>query len=268
MGYPLVQESTAPHIYHFSVDHVAREIKVGDGIKLTESKGEIDIEGVAAGGENLCYIVGSHGISRKKREFSPNAFSIWKLKFDDDEWEFRRGSLSVLIATNEKLGPFYRKTLQENGVNIEGLACDPETDTLYAGFRAPNIEGKGFVLEFDSEVVFGKTAEIVKPTLHEIDLGVGYGIRDIIKIEHGFLILAGNSAPDDGVGFDPDREYLLFHWTGPEGELKKLTTVPKPNSKAKPEALLLLKEDEAGFEVLVISDGIKNGAPTVLSAKF
>lgn len=255
-------------IYHITIDHDAREINVGDGIKLTETKGEIDIEGVAAGGEDVCYIIGSHGISRKGQEFGPNAYTIWKLELDNGEWEWRRSSLSDYIATNQTLAPFYRKTLQENGVNIEGLAYDPITRNLYAGFRAPNIGGKAFVLEVESRVVFGTTAEFKDAQLHAINLGEGYGVRDIIKSNRGFLILAGNSAPDGASGFDPNREYRLFFWRGIGSTVKQLAVIPKPNKDAKPEALLLLKEDSEGVEVLVISDNAENGQPTILRASF
>lgn len=255
-------------VYHITIDHATREINVGDNIKLTDSKGEIDIEGVAAGGEDVCYIIGSHGISRKGQEFGPNAYSIWKLEFDKGEWEYRRSSLSDYIATNQTLAPFYRKRLQENGVNIEGIAYDPINRHLYAGFRAPSIDGQAFVLEVESRVVFGTTSEFKDAQLHAIKLGEGYGIRDIIKIDRGFLILAGNSAPSDGTSFDPNREYRLCFWRGIGSTVKQLAVIPKPNEDAKPEALLLLNEDSEAVEVLVISDSAENGEPTVLRASF
>ena len=264
----LLAPDEGKRVYPFTIDEKEGAITLGKDIKLTDTKGDIDIEGIAAG-EKEYFIVGSHGISRKSQKYRPNGFTIWKLQVDPDsgrpdkDSDIRRSTLADLIALDPKLSSHYRSPLQENGINIEGLAYDSAEGHLYAGFRAPNKGEHAFVLEVDADAVFG--AEVsTDHELHRLRLGNGYGIRDLIKVEKGFLVLAGNAAPDDAPTFDPDREFLLFFWKGEGSSVTELAKVPKPSKDAKPEGLLLLKETAESFDLLVISDSAPNGSPTVL----
>ena len=82
------------------------------------------------------------------------------------------------------------------------------------------------------------------------------GIRDLIKVAGGFLLLAG---PEQNV---MGPAYVHF-WRGRGKEAQLLGQIPKPkDAKAKPEALLLLGEDEKEYGVLVFSDGVPGGEPT------
>ncbi len=264
----LLAPDEGKRVYPFKVDYRNGQITLGEGIKLTDAKGDIDIEGIAAGEEDY-FIVGSHGISRRSQIYRPNGFTIWKLRVDPDtgspsnDSDIRRGTLADLIALDPTLSPHYRHSLQENGINIEGLAYDSAVGHLYAGFRAPTKGKYAFVLEVDVDTVFGGELR-TDHELHRLELGEGYGIRDLIKVDKGFLVLAGNAAPDDAATFDPSREFQLFFWKGSGSEVTKVASVRKPTNNAKPEALLLLRETTVLFDLLVLSDSAPNGSPTVL----
>ena len=144
------------------------------------------------------------------------------------------------------------KPLQEHGLNIEGLAV--RDGQLYIGLRAPVLEGRAFVVRVAIDGVFGSVAP--EPKVFPLDLGPGVGIRDIARVEGGFLILTGPELPE------ADRQVgsaRVFFWRegAPPRDLGPLGGM-RPDEK--PEALLVLGEDAQGYRFLVISDGTDKGA--------
>ena len=99
-----------------------------------------------------------------------------------------------------------------------------------------------------------------------VNLG-GRGVRDLTRINDGFLILAGP------VGDGPGSSQVYF-WDGEDclpgerisgkvGRIELLGEIPVyENMKA--EGLALVKESESDYEVLIVFDGLKNGAPVRL----
>ena len=79
-------------------------------------------------------------------------------------------------------------------------------------------------------------------------------MRDLAAVADGLLVLSGPEDDDPGQAaihhFDPKTKAIT--------PLGMLTGLPP---EAKPEALLVLSEDTAGYVVLVLSDKGENGAP-------
>lgn len=107
------------------------------------------------------------------------------------------------------------------------------------------------------------------PTISQSEFGIcklgGRGCRDITPVDDGFLILAEFTV-GDGSG-----SYQIYLWDGADclpgrrqwgqpGQIKQLGELPMyANTKA--EGLALLKEKDPDYEVVIIFDGVKNGAP-------
>lgn len=162
-------------------------------------------------------------------------------------------------APNDKRPPSPSK---ENGIDLEGLAVDGTA--LFAGFRGPVLRhGLVPVLKF----AFDKPAG-GKWLFVPLD---GRGVRDMAKVDDGFLVLAGP------VG-DGDAPHRLYLWNGkdcvpgsgnPGGTLRWLADVPAPSSAApaaraaaKAEALLVTATAASSYDLLVLYDSLPNGGAT------
>ncbi len=256
---------------------------VGSGIELDIAKEEIDIEGIARE-NNTVYVVGSHSWKRKKidpkKSYQANQetmFSAGAVESEPDRdclFRFQLdagGNVSALeetnlrsiIDTNPLLNRFSHIPSKENGVDIEGIAVRDEQ--LYIGFRGPVLRENWVPI---LKCKFSKP--IAGADLVFINLD-GRGVRDITRVSEGFLILAGPMG--DGPG-----SYQAYFWDGEDclpgtrtsgkvGQIKLLGEIPVyENTKA--EGLALLAESTSGnevhYEVLIVFDGAKNGAPTRL----
>jgi len=234
-------------------------------VSLLEDAGdEIDMEAAASDGEHL-YVVGSHSMRRKKVDdasaYKKNRKRLTRVRPHDESYRlFRLAvngagvlesneslSLANLLADDEILGPYAAIPGKENGVDVEGLAV--KDGRLYVGFRGPVLRGNFVpVLSFafddpdDYELKFVPLA--------------GRGIRDLLAVDDGLLLLAGP------IG-DGDATYKLYHWNGEDcvpgdvespGVLTELGELPG-NQAVKPEGLAILAETADSWKLLVVSDG-------------
>ncbi|HON92708.1 MAG TPA: DUF3616 domain-containing protein [Sedimentisphaerales bacterium] len=244
-------------------------LRARETVSLAQSGDEIDIEGIAAEG-NHYYIVGSHGISKKRGEIQGNRYSLFRLGVDPATGRptrplsLERTSLVEILRTDPVLGEYFGKPLQLRGVNIEGLTV--RQGRLFIGFRGPNLEGNAFVLEVDADELFTGRS---RPSyvLHTLHLGAGLGIREIVAAKSGFLIIGGNSASEpserftQSVDYDDDREFVLIVWDGVGSEVHKVGGIPDVSGKA--EAMVILEETQDHMRVLILFDGPRQGRPTL-----
>ncbi len=255
--------------------------EVGQLVKLGNGE-ELDIESLARV-DNTFYVLGSH--SRKRKKVEPHnlktlqrsyAKNRQRLRADAIESEVSRRrlyrfdfdpasgepptdktsiDLSRELAKHEILKVFHALPSKENGIDIEGLAV--AGDTLYLGFRAPVLRS-GFApvlrLKFDQP----KDAEL-------LFVGVGgRGIRELTRVDDGFLIIAGAAT-------DAPLSYLLYHWDGndmipghrdagdpPLGKATLLGRIPTP-AGAKAEGLAVLATADDHYDLLVAYDSVVNG---------
>lgn len=159
--------------------------------------------------------------------------------------------------------------LREGGVNIEGGTVIDGRMVL--GFRAasvaePRTADGALVVVCEAEAVFGTGA--IAAEVHDLRLGPGMGVRGLVpagkSFAEGFLVLAGASLPDDhdDPAMTEKQPSTIWFWNGTSGaapiRLGVLDDVPKDG---KPEALLVLDADAAGWRILVLCDGVAGGAP-------
>lgn len=254
-------------------------IVVGN-ITLNANAEEIDIEGIACEGDQV-YVVGSHSWKRKKinlnKSYEENRQIIlspksvkpepdrdrlfrFSLDVDGNASVIEETSLRLILDTNVVLKIFSQIPSKENGVDIEGIAV--RDGNLYIGFRGPVLR-ENWVPVLKCQF----TKPIAEADLVFVNLG-GRGIRDMTRVDNGFLVLAGPVG--DGPG-----SYQVYFWDGEDclpgsravgkvGQLNLLGEIPS-DGDGKAEGLALLKESDSDYEVLIVFDGKENGAPTRFS---
>ena len=227
--------------------------------------GEIDAEG-AAYGDGFFYLVGSHGLSRKKAEFNPSSFFLFRFPVDREtgspEFEFSRKTVApeiertdvlraILKGAPDPIGQYAEKPLGEGqgGVNIEGLAY--RDGRLYIGLRGPSVGGRAYLRSVNVDALFSDK----KPDLDviELALGSGAGVRDLAAVSDGLIVLSG---PVQSKG-----TYALHHLSLPSLTLSKLADLKMPDKDYKAETVLVLAEDAGSFDMLVMYDGAADGGP-------
>jgi len=258
------------------VSRSAQTLRVVETIPLAHSGSEVDIEAIAAEAD-CCYIIGSHGASKKKGEEQDNRCSIFRLKVDPATGRpdgstggasgvagLQAASLADVLRADPVLGEHFGKPLQQKGINIEGLAA--RNGQLFVGFRNPNLGGYAFVLEIRAADVFGGGPR-PRYTLHRLQLGEGLGIREIVAARSGFLIIAGNAGSEpskkyaEAEDYEKERGFFLFRWDGKGPSVQEIGALPRTEGKA--EAMAILEETKDSVTVLVLFDGPSGGRPTV-----
>ena len=237
---------------------------------------DLDGEGVAYA-EPYLYIVGSHGCSRYARKFHLSAYILARVRVGGDGRILAQDGgvpapaerpaqttyrLSDALRAAAPVNDLFSKELGANGLNVEGVAV--VGDTLYAGLRAPSLHGTAYLVGAKLADLFapGHGPMPDAPTVIELPLGEGVGIRDLAALSDGRLLVLS------GPAHNADGPYDL-HVANPSPgagatHLGTLAALRGPNAKGrevvgKAEALLVLREDP--LEILVLFDGLRNGAP-------
>ena len=232
---------------------------------------ELDLEALAVNGSTV-YALGSHSSTRSSsdapektaaknlerleegRKPRPARDVLFRFTYDaatHTASAMAPASLRAAIDGHKVLSPFVALPSKENGIDLEGLAVDGTT--LFAGFRGPVLR-HGFVpvLRFAFEQPAAGTVLYVP-----LD---GRGIRDLVKVSTGLLVLAGPMGDGDA----PHRVYL---WNGQDcipgkngggGTLRFLGDVPAARG-GKAEALMLTAETATHYDVAVLYDSVDKG---------
>jgi hypothetical protein len=218
---------------------------------------ELDGEAVTYA-DGAFYIAGSHGCSRNKGEFRLSAFHLARLKVDAAgqpagtvELTYR---LSDLLRQAGPAAPFFGKALmQENGLNLEGIAV--AGDTLWAGLRAPSLRQRAFLVGGTITDLFASGNEPAKsaPQVVEIEIGADRGIRDLAALADGRLLALTGPAQEQDLPF----EIVLVDPKGTAGP-RNLGALHKLRG-AKAESITVLAETGQHLEVLIGYDGPRNG---------
>jgi hypothetical protein len=265
-------------------------------VVLRASTGELDAEGAATDGRYF-YVTGSHSAKRGDCASNPGSRHVIRFRLDPATGRALRspagsasgklvdyadsGRLWSLMQAQPELAPHVgeRKCLGseppakaptlagQQGVNIEGLAI--RDGQLYFGFRGPVLNGVAKVLAVDADALFSsEAASTPGTTLTSLALGQRRGIRDMVAVKTGFLLLAG---PDDS-STSQSVGWVVAWWDG-----KAATSVVQPrllaaldlsdvklrqcDKELKPEAITVLEETPAAYKLLVLSDGLCDGGP-------
>lgn len=229
---------------------------------------EFDGEGVAYA-EPYFYVVGSHGCSRKSGKLKTSALILARIRVDGDgkpdveddgepeaavETTYRLGDA---LARTETVRDFRLKSLtEENGLNIEGVAV--VKGRLYAGLRAPSLDGRAFLVGADVDALFASGHGSYQGNVRKIPLtvGKGAGIRDLSALPDGRLLVLTGPAREQ-----PDVPYKLFLFdpskeTGLQ-DLGALAELDDPERCGKAEAVAAVGRNR----VMVLFDSLRNGGP-------
>jgi hypothetical protein len=237
---------------------------------------QLDGEAVAYA-EPYFYVTGSHGCTRGKRKYKLSSMILTRLRPNADGTAAAETvstyRLSDALMAAAPVRDYVLRDLefdwnamppegtpQPNGLNIEGLAV--VGDRLYAGLRAPSLDGKAFLVSVPVEALFadGRTALSAEVTTIALEAGTDAGIRDLTILPDGrMLVLTGASRNGLPV---PYRLSLADLSTGTLTPVATLAPVRGENEKGKridgkAEAVVPLGPGR----VLVLFDSLRNGAP-------
>lgn len=259
-------------------------IRAGETVDLIENRFngkalELDGEGVAYA-EGSFYVIGSHGHPRDRaKKLEPNVdgpeiaakiganSQVIRIRMKSagdvslgpgDIADVRASSkLRDFIAADPVLSRFMDRRLENNGVDIEGIAIVGAR--LFAGFRGPSIDGsRAPVLSVPLDALFEPASprEISRQAqLHLLPLGDGLGVRDLAPHGDGILVLGGPTAGGRG-------GYGIYWWDAVSEVVRLLADISKfAVDGRKPEAILPLDVDASGLRILIISDGKNEGKP-------
>ena len=259
-------------------------------VVLRDITDELDAESAATDGRYF-YVAGSHSAKRGDCASNPGSRHVIRFRLDPTTGRALRTPAGALVdyadstrlwalmQAQPELAPYVgeRKCLGDappdkaptlagqQGVNIEGMAV--KGDRLYFGFRGPVLDGVARVLAVNTKALFSpQTTSDPKPTVTRLALGQGRGIRDMVAIKTGFLLLAG---PDDSRA-SQDVGWTISWWDGkPDADVVQprllavldLSSVRlRPCDKElKPEAITVLEETATAYKLLVLSDGLCDG---------
>lgn len=244
-------------------------------VVLASGSEELDTESAASDGRYL-YVAGSHSAKRSNCNSNPGSRHVFRLTLDPTTGRGQPESLTessrlwdimaTLPVLKDHVGE--RQCLgsepSERGINIEGLAV--RDDRLYFGFRGPVIDGEAWVLSVNSNALFDSADAAAQ--LNRVALGTHRGIRDMVAVDGGFLLLAG---PDDGKT-SQSLAWTISLWDGKNTEAlvvpRLLATLDlsavalRPcDAELKPEAISVLEESAHSYRVMVLSDGMCDGGP-------
>jgi hypothetical protein len=255
-----------------------------DRIVLLPGHGELDAEGAARDG-NVVYVTGSHSPKRHSCQSNPDSRHVFRFKVDGAsgratldgtgrpaDLEDDQGRLWTLLTTNPVLQPFVGngKCLgkPDHAVNIEGIAA--KDGMLYFGFREPAKDKHAYILPVPADALF--TSPVPDSTPFTVEVGQGRGIRDLLGVPEGVLLLIG---PDDD---SEDTGWSVGLWDGSRSSddirprlLANLALgapnpckPPRPGERAevKPEAFALIENSTDFWRFLILSDGMCDGGAT------
>ncbi|MCB1723048.1 MAG: DUF3616 domain-containing protein [Chromatiaceae bacterium] len=177
---------------------------------------EVDIEAITFGDGKL-YVIGSHS-SRRRRllphltvkknrerllqvQRQKSRSRLYRLPFDAQTGEVGepdRIDLGKRLRKDPLLRPFFEIPSKENGIDIEGMAY--RDGLLLLGFRGPVLR---------DNYVPVMTLEFEHPKKYDLRFVRldGQGIRDMVALEAGYLLVSG--PVNDGPG-----PFRLWWWDG------------------------------------------------------
>ncbi len=276
----LVGSDESFHVQPGVIDAAQRRIEAGQPIALPlevvpgkPGKREVDIEGVVFAPERgSYYVVGSHGVGKKKGDLQPARHSVFQVPVDPctglvDQSRIRRSSLSPWLEATPAVAAHLHRPLQHNGLNIEGLAH--AGGRLFFGLRAPNKRGRALVLELPADELFGGQPRPL--AVHQVKVGAGRGIRELAAVRGGFVVLTGNASAEPSKKIPrsaapgPDTRFELLLWNGRDPAATRLGVLPATGGKA--EGLLVLDDAAQHVDLLVLFDSLPGGAPVCVRCR-
>jgi hypothetical protein len=222
---------------------------------------ETDTEG-AAYDQGFFYLVGSHGVEKKKGEYAKDRNWLFRFRPDANKTTQveRTNAIEPLLASLPDIKGFACprnatapcRSLQEDGVNIEGLAV--ADGQAWIGLRSPLLQGESVVIRTSIDGLFGQRRPD-DAKLYRINLGPNRGIRDMARVSGGFLLLSGKSRPEADQEQEQPLPATVLYWSGDSQPAIPIATLMQTGPIQKPEAMMLLSEDKNEWRILVLGEG-------------
>ncbi|WP_234714124.1 DUF3616 domain-containing protein [Mycolicibacterium chlorophenolicum] len=209
-------------------------------------------------GEIFLIITSSLCVSEAGHRVSDGLVRVRYTHHGDLPAEGMHGFRDWLLRLMPSLAAAGRRTPDDGGLNIEGLAWDPHTRTLLFGVRAPNAPGAATVIRIPVDAVRAPwtVPSLGAPSAVQIRLPrstAAQGVRDLSYDEQteDFLVLLGRSISS---GDDP---FQLGTWSGAGDQIELLDVTF--HRSMKPEGVaafsrggdrkLLIVDDRGGYAV-------------------
>ncbi|HJU93639.1 MAG TPA: DUF3616 domain-containing protein [Pyrinomonadaceae bacterium] len=208
----------------------------------------IDLEGITTDGAHF-YVVGS-----QSKPEGGDLTGLARFKFDANnqravETQSIAGLKSFLANNVDELRGMHNTAYDDGGINVEGIAWDPNRKRLLLGLRSPVVEGQALVVplklrdpqgafSFDNMEVEGRKA--ISLPLNRA------GIRSIEYDEHGktFRLITGAGPNSEKMDFK------LWDWSG-NGEPPTLRETDTFDRRLKPEGITRVKSGAQSFTFIV-----------------
>ena len=215
-------------------------------IKLSASI--IDLEGITTDGTHF-YVVGS-----QSKPTGSDREGLARFKFDAKaqqavETQSISGLKSFLADNVEELRGMQNRSYENGGINVEGVAWDPNRKRLLLGLRSPVVDGQALVvpiklrdpqgaLSLDNIEVEGRKA--IRLPLNRA------GIRSIEydDVRKTFRLITGAGPNSEKMDFK------LWEWSG-NGEAPTLRETESFDRRLKPEGITRVTSGDRSFVFIV-----------------
>lgn len=220
-----------------------------------------DMEGIAVDTRGFVYVVSSHSLNSEGKPRRGSALA--RMKFYDGRLAHAEtiADLRPWLETEiPEIGAVRNLSADAGGLNIEGLAWDPEGDKLVLGLRGPLFRNHPAVIPIHLKSPDGpfnrQTMEIQPPVILE---GItGFGIRSISydNVTRGFWLVSGGSSKEG------KNRFHAWFWKKDGGEIlastlsfkKKIGTWAK-SYKLHPEGITAIRLSGGHDFLFVVTDG-------------
>ena len=193
-----------------------------------------DPEGITTDGDHF-YIVGSQSKGK-----SSDRDGIIRFKFNPEDQsvetvETISGVKRFLLENITELKDLGGRKAKDDGLNIEGIAWDPQGQKLLLGLRSPVIDGHALAIALKLRDPSGpfssENLDLTDAKAIRLSLG-GLGIRSIEFDDRSkvFRIIAGATENQD------KTDFTLWEWSGEESR-SSLREVATFDRKLKPEGV-------------------------------
>ncbi len=219
----------------------SNHFQVLGSVVLDQEYSNLDLESLAAYKEGY-YTAGSHSVSKGKK-YNEGYFGIYQIKYNEElsKVEVKKATLKSIYENDSYLKEYFKKNIQDNGVNIEALAY--KDGELVVGHRTPNVNGKTYVLKIDASTLF---SDRIRYYNQPLELGTkGYGIKEITALDKGFVVIV--SGKNLGTDFS-----LLYYWDGDFSRLNR--TLDFLNGRKKIEGIEVLEQGYCYLKLFLLED--------------
>ena len=215
-------------------------------VKLSTSI--IDLEGITTDGAYF-YVVGS-----QSKPTGSDLAGLARFKFDAkdqlaNDTQSISGLKSFLADHVEELRGLQKTDYDDGGLNVEGIAWDPNRNRLLLGLRSPVVDGQALIVPLklrDPQGAFSRdNVEVEGQKAIRLPLN-GAGIRSIEydDLRKTFRLITGAGPNSEKIDFK------LWEWNG-NSEPPTLRETEVFDRRLKPEGITRVTSGDRSFEFIV-----------------